>query len=360
MSEYLTLAQARETLGVSPFLFNKNFRPQLTEFPRGDRTILFDRIEVEQLRGESDPMWKKKTVGDALDHAWRLRWSKAKGSKKKEALKNKVDEERGSTVLSKVDYAWSEQYVFELQERDLSPYTIRSRLSCLKVAFDMAQKRGWLKAIPPFPTVESGYRKLRWANDAEIKKLRVACDQTIRYEVAAVMQDVMTALLDTGARVGELVKVREDSITIRGRKTYVAFLDRKGGDNLSIPLTTAAEEALYRLLASDYWMRRVRGARESAKRRESAQNWVTHQFTEIRDRAGLPDVSAHTFRHTFASRLVQRGVDIYKVQKLLGHSDIRMTERYSHLAPSSLDDAIDLLEPADDRVTKLDDYRNPK
>lgn len=71
----------------------------------------------------------------------------------------------------------------------------------------------------------------------------------------------------------------------------------------------------------------------------------------------MPDVTAHTLRHTCASRLVQRGVSIYKVQKFLGHADIRMTERYAHLAPSDLDEAVTALEPAPANVTRLEDYR---
>ncbi len=48
----------------------------------------------------------------------------------------------------------------------------------------------------------------------------------------------------------------------------------------------------------------------------------------------------HKLRHTFASHLVQNGVDLYRVSKLLGHSSIKMTEIYAHLAPADLKSAI--------------------
>ncbi len=48
----------------------------------------------------------------------------------------------------------------------------------------------------------------------------------------------------------------------------------------------------------------------------------------------------HKLRHTFASHLVQAGVDLYRVSKLLGHSSITMTEIYAHLAPADLQNAI--------------------
>jgi integrase len=364
MSDLLTLAQARDRLGVSRFIFDRKFRPQLTEYRMGERTVRYQRMELDALLAETvapqeqegDGMFNRRTVHDALEHAWRLKWSQAKGSRKKAQLQKVVDAEMGKVRLSSLDYARIEQWVMELQDRDLAPATIGSRISCLRYALDLAVKRGWMKAVPPAPELEASRRKLRWLTEAEERKLLTGCD-SLRYQVADVMRDVIVVLLDTGARVGELLKVREDSLFVRGRMTDLEFLDRKGGDDLRVPLTTRACEAVYRLISSPYWQSRIRGSRESAKRLNSSQNWITHRLTEIRDAAKLPDVTAHTLRHTFASRLVQRGVSIYKVQKLLGHSDIRMTERYSHLAPSSLDDAISVLEPDIDKVTRLEDYR---
>ena len=59
--------------------------------------------------------------------------------------------------------------------------------------------------------------------------------------------------------------------------------------------------------------------------------------------AGLKNFRLHDTRHHFASRLVQAGVDLYTVKELLGHSEITMTERYSHLAPDNLRAAVDRL-----------------
>jgi integrase len=60
--------------------------------------------------------------------------------------------------------------------------------------------------------------------------------------------------------------------------------------------------------------------------------------------ARLDDFRFHDLRHTFATRLVQAGVDLYKVGKLLGHKDIRMTQRYSHHYPESLRDGVEVLD----------------
>ena len=52
----------------------------------------------------------------------------------------------------------------------------------------------------------------------------------------------------------------------------------------------------------------------------------------------------HALRHTCASRMVQAGVDLYSIKEILGHSTIKVTERYAHLSPARLRSAIDALE----------------
>jgi site-specific recombinase XerD len=67
---------------------------------------------------------------------------------------------------------------------------------------------------------------------------------------------------------------------------------------------------------------------------------VQRAFVEALRVAKIEDFHFHDLRHSFASRLVQSGVDIYAVQKLLGHKDGRMTQRYAHLSIENLRSAI--------------------
>jgi len=60
-------------------------------------------------------------------------------------------------------------------------------------------------------------------------------------------------------------------------------------------------------------------------------------------RAGVENITLHTFRHTFASWLVMEAVDIPTVAQLLGHSDIKTTMKYAHLAPEHVKRAVDRL-----------------
>jgi len=67
-------------------------------------------------------------------------------------------------------------------------------------------------------------------------------------------------------------------------------------------------------------------------------------FENARRRAGIKNLTFHTLRHTFATRLVLSGIDLATVSKLLGHSSIQMTMRYSHPTPEALKNAVSKLD----------------
>jgi integrase len=66
-------------------------------------------------------------------------------------------------------------------------------------------------------------------------------------------------------------------------------------------------------------------------------------WTNLRKRAGIEDFRFHDLRHTFVSKLVMAGVDLYTIKELMGHSTIQMTERYAHLGPEHKAKAVELL-----------------
>jgi site-specific recombinase XerD len=70
---------------------------------------------------------------------------------------------------------------------------------------------------------------------------------------------------------------------------------------------------------------------------------LVRAFSKAAKDSGLQDFHFHDLRHTFATRLAQAGVDLYKIAKLLGHNDISTTQRYAHHCPESLRSSVDIL-----------------
>ncbi len=81
---------------------------------------------------------------------------------------------------------------------------------------------------------------------------------------------------------------------------------------------------------------------------------IRKSFFTALTKSGIINFHFHDLRHTFASQLVMSGVDINTVRELLGHKDIRMTLRYSHLSPSYKRRAVDVLGQKMETFWRLD------
>lgn len=73
---------------------------------------------------------------------------------------------------------------------------------------------------------------------------------------------------------------------------------------------------------------------------EIDKRFVSLSFHYAAKKAKVEDFRFHDLQHTFATRLVQSGRDLYKIQRLLGHKTSSMTQRYAHHYPESLRDAV--------------------
>ncbi len=79
------------------------------------------------------------------------------------------------------------------------------------------------------------------------------------------------------------------------------------------------------------------------RKQKECRKDLPYYWEELLKQATIENFHWHDLRHTFASRLVMAGVHLYTVCKLLGHADIKMTMRYSHLSPGYLKAAVDVL-----------------
>lgn len=82
----------------------------------------------------------------------------------------------------------------------------------------------------------------------------------------------------------------------------------------------------------------------SQKGKAIEPNNLKRAFRKALGDAGIEDVKPHDLRHTYGTRLSQEGFDIYAIGNLLGHKDIRMTQRYAHHSTQSLRRVVDAFE----------------
>jgi len=170
---------------------------------------------------------------------------------------------------------------------------------------------------------------IRYVTDAEETLLR----DVIMKSYSEHLSEMEIALM-TGMRQGEQFSLTWDRIDLGAG--VIRLEDSKNGAGRFVRLNTRALAVLTALRDRDLGTGRV-----------FVLNKVPRWFTDAIKVAGLKDVTWHTLRHTFISRLMMAGVDVRTVMELAGHKSISMTMRYAHLAPGHSAKALEkLCEPS--------------
>jgi integrase len=158
------------------------------------------------------------------------------------------------------------------------------------------------------------------------------------------LRAIVQVSYDCGLRFGEIASLKWGNVDLSGRG--IEILNGKGDKDRDVPMTDAVYKMLSEMPEGDSWELVFPGRRGQVMR--SVSSTYERTVKELKLNKGVVDpkkkITFHTLRHTYASRLVKAGVDLYRVQKLMGHSSIRQTERYSHLANSDLKDAVRQME----------------
>ena len=234
--------------------------------------------------------------------------------------------------LKQIDYFLLRKFFAYLTGKNLSKRSISRKISTLKSFFKFLVRESLLndnpaasliyprleKNLPKFLTEEDMRRVLEVVEEKEVWGLR---DKAL-----------LEFLYSTGARVAETSSLRiEDVDLISG----IVKVKGKGKKERLLPLGEPAILSIKnyldrRLYHSSYLFINRRGGRLS----ERGIRMIVDKY--IKKIALTVKVSPHTFRHSFATHLLNRGADLRSVQELLGHSSIATTQIYTHLSIDSL------------------------
>ena len=168
------------------------------------------------------------------------------------------------------------------------------------------------------------------------------------------VQDLISFALNTGLRIGEVFSLRWSNVDLE--KGILTVFASKTEKIREIPINAETRKVL------EAWF--------LGKKNEIVfYNPETGKpFVDLKAgfgiacrKAGISGVTWHTLRHTFASRLVNRGVDIVTVKELLGHSSLSVTMRYAHTNFDSKRAAVEKLHGfSDNLVTVLTNVHQPR
>ena len=205
-------------------------------------------------------------------------------------------------------------------------------LTILKAALNLAFRDGaapsddaW-RRVKPFGKVDAP--RIRYLTDAEALRLVNACNEDFRR--------IVTAALLTGARYGELCRLR--AVDFDERAGLIKIAAGKTGKGRTVPLTNDGR-TFFRTLAAG------KGRTVSLLTRGDGEPWgESHQHRPIQEACTIakiePAIGFHILRHTAASRLVNRGVPMSVIAKLLGNSEGISAKHYAHVADDYADKMI--------------------
>jgi integrase len=227
------------------------------------------------------------------------------------------------------------ELLHHMREQQYAPGTTNRILVLLRYMFNLAKKWG-VPGVSNNPAAElktaPDVCRERFLTAEETHCLLKAID-TDENQTAA--QSIKLLLL-TGARRNEITQAKWEYVDWQ-KKTLLVPCSKSGRPRL-IQLNSAALELLrsIRRQPEDIFI-----FPSTVTGRPSKS--LHFPWTRIRKRAGLTGFRLHDLRHSFASFLVNKGVSIYVVQGLLGHANVRATQRYAHLANETLSDAAEVI-----------------
>jgi integrase len=248
----------------------------------------------------------------------------------------------GPLPLALVGAAHLERIKQNMQQAGKAPRSVHYALAVVRQVFNVARRLDYFHSESPTSKVKkptNDNRRLRFLSHEEANTLLAAlADKSTQ------LHDMALVALHTGARAGEIFSLQWGDIDLE--HGIISLRDTKGGRNRQAIMTEAVKTLFTDLPTG------ARNEHVFPSRTGERIKAVSRTFDKVADEIGFNHgvddprlkVVFHTLRHTFASWLVMAGVDLYTVKTLMGHQTISQTERYSHLAPNAMRQAVQAFE----------------
>ncbi len=228
-----------------------------------------------------------------------------------------------------------------------APATVNRRLAALRKFFGWAKGRKLITELPTDPVkgVPTAPRAPKSLAKREVDRIiREAERRGKKRDVA-----ILLTLRHTGLRVGELCDLRLGDIEVGERKGQLTVREGKGRKHRTVPLNVDVRRALTHYLAV-----RPRVADDALfisqkTKRGLSAHAVAALVAGYARRAGLPDVTPHTLRHSFAKHLLDAGEPLPTVAAALGHTNLNTTAIYTQPSARDLERAVGRLATEADR-----------
>jgi integrase len=296
----------------------------LSRFETDVRQRIESRVEIIQLR----EFVNKYLLFSASRHTY-------KTSKSYKTTFNMLEEHFGNVQLTDLSPIKMKNFI-QYRIKSGSLYAARKDLINLSSAFKKAVEDNYLLINPcnDIRRIKLPEKQPNFFSKEDFKKLLETIDDKP-------FKFLVEIAINTGLRQMELITLQWDQVDFKDRLITLNNRNHitKGKKLRSIPLNLKALQIL-----SELELSRTNELVFTRDGNKLTQDYVSKKFKKyIKETKINPQLNFHSLRHTFASWLVQRGVGIYQVSKLLGHVDIKTTQIYAHVRAEDLRESINVL-----------------
>ncbi|MEK9726800.1 MAG: tyrosine-type recombinase/integrase [Candidatus Margulisiibacteriota bacterium] len=223
------------------------------------------------------------------------------------------------------------QFLRWLNENEFTKASIRRKVSALRLYMLFLKiKKQW--DVPDISSIFESNHTLNLPKLVSKSVLETALDYDFKESPHSLRNQLIIALLFyLGGRVSEVIGIKRDNIF-----SDHIIINGKGGKQRMVPISRSVQKKMNNYLESiktgdSTWL--FPGQKSQPISRQTVSNLVA----ELKHACGIHDrLTPHTFRHMFATHLLENGLDLREVQLLLGHSSITTTQIYTHLEKSKL------------------------
>lgn len=273
----------------------------------------------------------RQAYNEVLAHKWKGTPNESNSVRHAEEFMQHMN---ANSLLDDVSTERVDQFILKLKDSGNSGATINRKLAAASALFTFAHPRGKCKTRPHFERQKEGEGRTSYITD-EIEE-RILNYLTQWGYVDHV--EAITCLVDTGLRPSELWRLTGRNINLGIGTNGILIVERsKNGKKRAVPLTVRVKAIITRRME----------ATVSGPLFPFDKNWLERVWARVRTQMGMDsdkEFVPYILRHTCASRLIQKKVDLTLVQEWLGHKSILVTRKYSHHAPENLMNAVAVLE----------------
>lgn len=227
---------------------------------------------------------------------------------------------------------------FQYRSRNISPHTLKREIECLSSLFTWAIDHNYLLV-----NFCKGIKRPRLPEKLPVFFAKWEFEKLLLTTADDDLKDIFKFAVNTGLRQMELITLQWNQIDLENRLLILHNRNNltKSKRIRSLPMNKVAVEILEKRMNAFNKQNLIFTYHNGPIN----QQFISHKTKKIVKAAGInPKLNFHSLRHTFASWLLQKGVSIYEVSRLLGHSDVRVTQIYAHLRSDDLRNAVERLD----------------